>query len=67
MQEKSHTSADKESLMIQALEIIDYVNNQRVFLIGKPMLSQFNYLICGYTDENYGDLLQKKINKQKND
>lgn len=65
--EKSPTSTDKQSLMNQALEIIDYMHNQRIFLIGKPMVSQFNYLICGYTDENYGQLLKKKINNEKND
>jgi hypothetical protein len=65
--DKSTISTDKQSLMNQGVEIIDYIHNQRIFLIGKPIVSHFNYLICGYTDENYDQLLKKKINKQKND
>ena len=62
-----HTSTDKQSLMNQAVEIINYEHNQRIFLIGKPMVGQFDYLICGYTEDNYGELLKKKINNDKND
>lgn len=64
---ESSTSSDKQPLMSQALEIIEYINNQRIFFIGKPEVSQFNYLICGYTDENYSELLKKRINNDKND
>ncbi|RYU96242.1 hypothetical protein [Emticicia agri] len=65
--EKSHTSTEKQSLMTQAMEIIESMSNQRIFLIGKPMTNLFNHLICGYTDENYSELLKKKINNEKND
>lgn len=63
----SHTLSDKQSLMNQVVEIIDYINNQRIFLIGKPKVSLFNSLICGYTHKTIGELIKEKINKDKND
>lgn len=67
MKEQTHTTTNEASLIQQVLEVMDYVHNQRIFLMGKPMMSQFNYLICGYGDRNYGELLQKKVNKEKNE
>ncbi|GAB3509613.1 hypothetical protein [Emticicia fontis] len=65
--EKSHKTTDRQSFFNQAVDIIDYMHNQRIFLIGKPMLSQFDYLICGYAEEKFGEFLKKKINNDKND
>lgn len=61
---ETHTATDTHLLMNQIIEVIEYVNNQRFFLIGKPGINLFNQLLCGYSDKNYHDLLQKKINKQ---
>lgn len=67
MKDQTHTTTNEASLIQQVLEVMDYVHNQRIFLMGKPMMTQFNYLIWGYGDRNYNEILQKKVNKEKNE
>ncbi|WP_337040869.1 hypothetical protein [Emticicia sp. 17c] len=66
MKKPLKTGKADESLINEAIEILEYVNNQRIFLVGKPTINLFNYLICGYDEVPYHDILKNKISK-KND
>ena len=63
MREKSEITTNNAPLVQQVSEVIEYVHNQRIFLIGQPLLSQFKDLINGYDKINYGEVLKKKLTR----
>ncbi|PLK43716.1 hypothetical protein [Emticicia sp. TH156] len=63
MKENSEITTNHAQLFQQVSEVIEYVHNQRIFLIGQPLLSQFKDLINGYDKINYGEVLKKKLTR----
>lgn len=59
---KKSSQKEGESLVSMAIAVVEYVNSQRIFLIGKPSNEQFNQLIC--VDEN-GDFKALLVDKMK--
>ncbi|UTA70218.1 hypothetical protein [Emticicia sp. 21SJ11W-3] len=63
MKENSEITKNPAPLFQQVSEVIEYVHNQRIFLIGQPLLSRFKDLINGYDKINYAEVLKKKLTR----
>lgn len=56
---------EEESFVSRAVVVMEYVNSQRIFLIGKPLKEQFNQLICGYGQPDFKATFEDKIKPDK--
>ena len=64
MDSHSHSQKEDQTLLNRNFRLIEYTHNQRIFLIGQPLPNQFNNLICGYSDADYGDILKNKTKRE---